>query len=496
MTHYRPFLSDLRRLKLFSSIKGQIFVVFAATFLSVFALTMLNFWSLATVKGRLQLGDRYYDLLNNILEVRRFEKNYLFTNDMESLREATDYLKRIDTLVSELSEDITMVAGRGAYDRLKETLAAYGRETRDYGIGESPPENREAIRQHGKTLVDLADRLLRIKQERIHKAIAWTSTLPFAFLGIFILLILLVIRLVSEGLLRPLTSLQATIQRVAHGDYTPTAYEGLHTDEMYGVINAFNRMARELETNQEHLLQARKIAALGTFTAGIAHELNNPINNIHLTAETYLDEYAETMDPDARELMDDIMVQSERAADIVKNLLDFSRTERPAFSSLAAEQIVSSTVALMKNQILAAGIRLDLQVEEGLPSVHGNLRNLQQVFMNLLLNASQATPAGGVITFAASAASPGFVRFDVRDTGSGITPEVRQQIFEPFFTTKSVGRGTGLGLSVTYSIVKRHGGRIEVDSEAGQWTLFSVFLPVARAEGSAPGQAAAGGNAK
>ena len=155
------------------------------------------------------------------------------------------------------------------------------------------------------------------------------SVLPFAFLGIFLLLMLLVIKLVSLGLLRPLKVLQTTIQGVASGNYSPTSYDGLQTDEMHGLIGAFNRMAQELEANQEHLLQARKIAALGTFTAGIAHEINNPLNNISLTAETYLEEYADQMDAEAKELMHDILSQSERASEIVKNLLDFSRTERP-----------------------------------------------------------------------------------------------------------------------------------------------------------------------
>jgi len=241
-------------------------------------------------------------------------------------------------------------------------------------------------------------------------------------------------------------------------------------------------MAQELEANQEHLLQARKIAALGTFTAGIAHEINNPLNNISLTAETYLEEYADQMDDEAKELMHDILAQSERASEIVKNLLDFSRTERPDRVSIEAREIVRSTVALVKNQIMLAGIKLDVEIPEELPRVCGNLRGLQQVFMNLLLNAIQAMPGGGAITISVAADRPDFVRFDVRDTGMGMEPETVEHIFEPFFTTKSAGRGTGLGLAVTYSIVKRHGGQIEVESEVGGGTVFRILLPTARAE--------------
>jgi signal transduction histidine kinase len=464
------------------SIKGQIFIIFAATFISVSALTLLNLWNLSTVKSRLFLGERYYDLLNDILEVRRFEKNYLFYGDVASLQEGRDYLAQIDSLVSQLSGDIMHITDRKTFEEFQSALNGYEQTLRDYETRSGASANREQIRQHGKELTDFADQFLKIKRERIRKAIVKVSILPFAFLGIFLLLMLLVMRLISLGLLRPLGVLQATIQGVARGDYSPTSYDGMHTDEMHDLIGAFNSMAQELEANQEHLLQARKIAALGTFTAGIAHELNNPLNNISLTAETYLEEYAGRMDPGARELINDILSQSERACDIVRNLLDFSRTERPAFSSIEPGEIVRSTVALVKNQIAIAGIKLEVEIPGDLPPVSGDIRTLQQVFMNLLLNAVQAMPDGGAITINVAAPNEEFVRIDIRDTGVGMKPETLQHIFEPFFTTKTVGRGTGLGLAVAYSIVKRHGGRIEVKSEPGEGTVFTVLLPVARTE--------------
>ncbi len=478
---FHPTFSEMPRWRrLFSSIKGQIFIVFAVTLLSLIALTSLNFWSLSTIKVRLLLGERYYELFNDILEVRRFEKNFLLYRDKESLHEGTVYLRRIDDIASELASDIVRVTDQRSFETFVGSLVAYEQTLRDYEWYGDKFVDSEDIRQRGKSLVDFAEHLLRTKQKRIHKAISQTSLLPFAFLGSLLLLMLLVIMLISQGLLRPLGVLHSTIQRVAKGDYRPTSYEGLHTDEVSGLIRAFNLMAQELEANQEHLLQARKIAALGTFTAGIAHELNNPINNIYLTAETYMEEYEETMDEEAKEMMGDILAQAERAGDIVKNLLDFSRTERPSFVSLDPLEIVHSTVALLKNQLSLAGIKLQSEFREGLPHVRGNLRNMQQVFMNLLLNSMQAMPDGGVLCVAVKTDSQDHVRFDIQDTGSGIPPEVLDHIFEPFYTTKGVGRGTGLGLAVVYSIVQRHGGRIEVKSEPGKGTTFSVILPTAR----------------
>jgi two-component system NtrC family sensor kinase len=284
--------------------------------------------------------------------------------------------------------------------------------------------------------------------------------------------------------LKPLDAVLSATQRVARGDFRPIDLENKQLQEIDCLVGAFNRMSRELEVNQEDLLQARKIAALGTFTAGIAHELNNPINNIALTAESVVEQYNQRLDAEGREMLNDILSQTERAAEIVKNLLDFSRTERPEFSSLKPGEVLDATLNLVKNQIRMAGLKLRTTVARELPLIRGNLRNLQQIFMNLLLNAIQATPHGGTIAVSVAAWSPEFVCFQVSDTGSGIPEQIRQQIFEPFFSTKRVGQGTGLGLSVVYSLVKRHGGRIESANREEGGAVFSVYLPVAGQEES------------
>jgi signal transduction histidine kinase len=283
---------------------------------------------------------------------------------------------------------------------------------------------------------------------------------------------------VVKNILKPLALIQRTTEDVARGNYTPIPHEEKRRDEISELIAAFNKMAGEIESRQEEVVQSRKIAAIGTFTSGIAHELNNPINNIYLTAETLLEEYTNLSDAEANELILDVLNQADRAGEIVKNLLDFSRNERPSFTDLNIAVVIDSTVKLVKNQIMLAGIGLERNIPSDVPAIRGNLRNLQHVFLNLLLNAIQAMPGGGSIGVAASQESPDYIRVDVKDTGIGIKPEDLERIFDPFFTTKSVGRGTGLGLSVTYSIVKAHGGYIEVGSELNVGTTFSVFLPV------------------
>lgn len=460
----------------FNSIKGKIFSLFAVTFLTACGLTLMNFSNLAVVRDSLLLGERYGDLLNDILEVRRYEKNVLFYGDAQSLTEGLEYLSRLEVALDDLGPDIASVAGKGKLRLFQDSLAEY--KVFMQGLAEKRATAQEGIRTPGKVLVDLAEEFSRTKRERIHQTILRASLLPFAYLAIFVGFMLVLIKVIANSLLRPLSTVQQLTGRFAHGDFRPFAVPGQHIREISGLLEALNRMAKELEANQEDLLQARKIAALGTFTAGIAHEINNPINNIMLTAELLLEMHGDTLDDDGREMTQDIMAQAERAGDIVRNLLDFSRTERPVFSRLSPAEIIRSTVALAKNQVFIAGLNLEQHLDEDLPQVDGNLRSLQQVFLNLLLNAVQATPRDGRIVVSGRR-EDGIVRLEVRDTGIGIRPEDLPHVFEPFFTTKEVGQGTGLGLAMVYSIVRRHGGKVEVHSTPGQGTTFAVLLPVA-----------------
>jgi signal transduction histidine kinase len=465
----------------FNSIKGKIFTLFLVAFLVACGLTLLNVWTLSAVRERLNLSERYDDLRHFILEARRYEKNQLIYGGEENLREGLLYLDQADEVLVELSPDIVRVAAVKGLSALQDAL---GRYRQDFiALGDGRDTTGEGIRTTGKLLVDLAQDLIRTKRAQIHETIFEVSLLPFAYLGVFLVLMAVLIKVIAESLLKPLGLIRQITARVATGDFSPVAAGGHHIEEVSGLLEALNRMALELTANQEDLLQARKIAAIGTLTAGVAHELNNPLNNIMLSAETVLEIHGEELGEEGREIMGDVLSQAERAGEIVRNLLDFSRTEKAKFSPLAPEVVVQSSLALLKNQIMISGLTIDVDVPHGLCAVAGNLRLLQQVFLNLLLNAAQATPAGGVITVSGAAVGD-FIRLSVRDSGKGIDPEHLSHIFEPFFTTKEVGKGTGLGLAVTYSIIKRHGGRIEVESEPGQGACFSVFLP--KTEGVAP----------
>ncbi len=464
-----------------NTIRGRIVAVFVACLAFVVILTGFYYWNLFSIEKRLAIAENFEDLFNDILEIRRYEKNFLFYRDRDSLNQNISYIGETKELTAKLAADIAKVIGEEQLQRFRTNLDSYKgmmEENLDRIEGKASQIEVEKIRAKGKELVVFSQNLLRIKRERIHRALTRTLSIPIAFAGSLVLLIALIFRLVVKNILKPLALIQRTTEDVAGGNYTPIPYEESRRDEISELIAAFNKMAGEIESRQEEVVQSRKIAAIGTFTSGIAHELNNPINNIYLTAETLLEEYATLSDAEANELILDVLNQADRAGDIVKNLLDFSRSERPSFTDQSIAAVIDSTVKLVKNQIMVAGISLHREIPGDMPAIRGNLRNLQHVFLNLLLNAIQAMPGGGSIEVAASQDLQDYIRVDVKDSGIGIKPEDLEHIFDPFFTTKGVGRGTGLGLSVTYSIVKTHGGYIEVKSEVNVGTTFSVFLPV------------------
>jgi two-component system NtrC family sensor kinase len=156
-------------------------------------------------------------------------------------------------------------------------------------------------------------------------------------------------------------------------------------------------MIMELEEHQEELLQSRKIAAIGTLTSGIAHELNNPINNIVLTAESLKEDIGEVEKEEALGLIQDILGQAERASDIVKGLLDFSRSERPELEPLSVTSVIDDTLKLVRNQLMLSGIQVDKEIAPEVPPISGDKKSLQQVFLNLFINAIQAMPDGGTL---------------------------------------------------------------------------------------------------
>jgi two-component system NtrC family sensor kinase len=466
------------------TIKGKITVFFVICLFFIGFLTTLYYENIFALEKKLVIVERFDDLLNDILELRRYEKNFIYTRDIESLNENIFYLFRVEDTSKRLSESIRDVAGRKAYDSFVADLLGYKRVLEKNTHLSKKGEGRidvVGIREKGKDLVDFAQNLIRLKRERIQNALSGTLTIPLAFLGTFAVLVVLIFQVMTRSILKPLALLQRATEEVAKETFAPIPYKMKGKDEVSQLIAAFNKMAEEIKSGQEQLLQSRKMASIGTFTSGIAHELNNPLNNIAITAESLLGESSDLDGQEAQEMIQDILNQTERASQVVKNLLEFSRTERPFLTHLSMKEVIEGTIRLVKNQIMVAGIQLDAHIADDLPAIRGKRQDLQQALLNILLNANQAMKNGGLISIRAMKSQDGYIRVEIEDTGTGIKPGDLEHIFDPFYTTKPVGEGTGLGLSLTYGIIKTHGGYVEVKSEVGRGTTFSIYLPVAEA---------------
>ena len=228
---------------------------------------------------------------------------------------------------------------------------------------------------------------------------------------------------------------------------------------------------------EDQLVQNDRLTSMGLLAAGVAHEVNTPLAVI----SSYSQLLRKQIDPgdERNKLMDKIIKQTFRASEIVNNLLSFSRTNATEFVELDIHQIIAETVSMLEHQLKNAGIRVERDFAADAPLAFGNAGKMQQVFLNLFLNAKDAMTHGGSLRIRTDQAEAK-LRVWIEDTGSGITGENIKKIYDPFFTTKAVGKGTGLGLSVSYGIVQEHGGNIYVESQPGEGTTFRLELPLAR----------------
>jgi two-component system, NtrC family, sensor kinase len=225
---------------------------------------------------------------------------------------------------------------------------------------------------------------------------------------------------------------------------------------------------------QDQLLQAEKLSSIGLLAAGIAHEVNTPIAGISSYTQMLL---KDTLSSDKRKtILEKIEKQTFRAAEIVNGLLNFSRLNGSEFKELDINRLIDESLSLLGHQLQLNHIKVEPRYDWSLPAVYGNLGKLQQVFINLFLNARDAMPSGGELAIQ-TGMNESMVVVDISDTGIGISEEDMKRIFDPFYTTKPVGKGTGLGLAVSYGIIQEHGGRIFVDSNVGKGTHFQLKLP-------------------
>ncbi|MGB3092370.1 MAG: ATP-binding protein [Candidatus Zixiibacteriota bacterium] len=298
---------------------------------------------------------------------------------------------------------------------------------------------------------------------------------------------------------RPVRELVKGTKRVAEGDLDcsmPIKGE----DEIAQLASSFNQMTsdlkkadeklvdwgktleqrvaertEELRKTEDQLIQSDKVASLGKLAAGVAHEINSPLTGI-LTYSSLLLQAKPDGDPD-REDLEVIVNETNRCKNIVKGLLDFARQTAPQKTSTDINEVVEKSTNLIAHQANMQNVKIEKKIAPGLPKISVDVGQIQQVFINILLNAIEAMPEGGNLTVS-SAREDKMVAVRFTDTGVGIPKENLPKILDPFYTTKEQGRGTGLGLSVSYGIVERHRGKLEVKSRVGKGSTFTVKLPI------------------
>ena len=336
-------------------------------------------------------------------------------------------------------------------------------------------------------------RLIRTIETRRNRIVATTSVLIF-------LVCILILVIVRRSISRPINDLIERIREIGKGHWEQRIAVSGH-DEVSSLAQEFNRMCERLQESYARLVKeqeeklklerdlrhSEKLASVGQLAAGLAHEIGTPLNIIGGRAE-----YLLRRPRSAEEINDTlhtIRSQIDRIAGIVRQLLEFSRRKEPTLRPLSISWLLSKVQKLLQHKIQEKGVKLDLDVSEPLPMIEADPDLLQQVFINLYLNSLHEMSSGGTIKIRAAlnqdsdsasqtANGRNTLKVTFEDNGPGIPAEHIERVFDPFFTTKDIGEGTGLGLSVTYGIVKDHRGDIRVESEPGQFTRFVIYLPI------------------
>jgi len=465
------------------SIKHKLTISLLIVYLLSSLATIFAQFSLARVEAKISVIELLDELSQKVLETRRSEKNYLLYGNAEDLQDAQDYLGQVQAEVHSLqSVEAFPVKNLPEYDKKLDDYAD-SLQKLNMRVGTLIPETlKEEVHRSGHIFTAYVleqDNLLR---KEITSAALQARKLSQIILALALLLGIFLTVYLIRRIVNPLEFICRAASRIMDGELStiPMVPGPDRSREEIELVDSLNLMLRFLETKQDQLVQSAKLATIGKVTAGIAHEINNPLNNIYLTAEVLLEDLPNIECAERLEMVNDILKQADRAREVVHHLLAFSRTRKATtLENVDLAVLVQQTLAFLKNQIRIGQVAVHTEMPEKPVMVNGNANQLQQVFVNIILNGVQAMGPGGVLTLKVETADH-MGRVVIRDNGPGIPEEVKTRIFDPFFTTKS--EGTGLGLSVSNSIIEEHNGKITLESIEGKGTTFYIALPLVQEE--------------
>jgi signal transduction histidine kinase len=339
-----------------------------------------------------------------------------------------------------------------------------------------------ALRKTGEEILVISKDLDKIAREKAETVIRVSQGAILVFFPIFFIVGIGMLFFISSSVVKRLMLLINVMERTGKGSYPhlsiPAARGNAH-DEVGVLIDRFNTMedqlaehAAELERKNKELIQTKKLAAIGTLAAGVAHELNNPLNNIYLSAQVLSKESGEGCKPQVKEAVSDILGQTVRVKRIVGDLLEFARGREPRRQTVKLNDLIRGVYN--KLTVDTGQVRFSLDADPPEIVIAADQEQMEQVFINLFTNAVEAMPNGGELAVRVRHANDA-VTISVTDSGKGIPRESQDKVFEPFYTTKD--KGTGLGLAIVFNIVRKHYGEINVASDEGKGTTFTITLP-------------------
>jgi two-component system NtrC family sensor kinase len=345
-----------------------------------------------------------------------------------------------------------------------------------------------SLRKTGEEILVLSKDLDKVAREKTETVIRVSQIAILIFFPLFFVVGLGMLFFITTNVVKRLMLLITVVEKTGKGSYPRLAIAAQRrkTDDEVGLlIDKFNDMEdqlalheKELQRKNQELMQSKKLAAIGTLASGVAHELNNPLNNIYLSAQALAREGDDASSIEAKEAIHDILGQSERVKRIVSELLEFARGKEPYIKDVNLRELISDTYRHLGSSRELGSIRFSINFDPQSITLSADEGQLEQVFTNLFANAVDAMHLRGELTVHAKQETETTV-ITISDTGKGIPRESQDKIFEPFFTSKD--KGTGLGLAIVYNIIKKHKGDIIVESDAGKGTTFTMTLPSGRA---------------
>jgi len=427
------------------------------------------------------LINRNYEIVDSVKEMVYKGEQYkghetgtatIFLND---LRIATnvknkDDLRAIGTRVSEKVSDAVLKNGKSYIDRAFVVnnwyITAY-----------------EPIKNLENQIIGI---LYVGMLEKPYIDIAHKVMITFTFMASMLVILLLVLLYFSTNrIIDPLLKIVEATQKIASGDLSHKV-EVTSTDEIgnkklleWGktLEKKVEERTKELREMQAHLIQSEKLASLGKLAAGVAHEINNPLAGILIYSHLILEDIDK--DNPYHDNLRKIVKETTRCKEIVKGLLEFARPKEPETSLVNINDIVEKALSIMETKTLFQNITIKKKYFSSLPKITADSAQLQQVFINIIINAAEAMEGNGSLTIKTGIdRQSNTIHIHFRDTGPGIPEDVKNRLFEPFFTTKEVGKGTGLGLAISYSFIRKHKGTLDVQSKVGEGSTFIVKLPV------------------